>query len=318
VSEDTDKDPSGPAGQTQSPGSDQKDQEPGRAESNEVGAAGAGPASQAGPDSGDEHEDHIINNFFNFHDQVLGATIGADGSVRRRSGKVAAGDIARAVRYYLRPPGYDRAVWMLAARRIVALIGAEGCGRAVGSMMLAREVSTGGSDLVRLPPSFTLADIAGYRGFRPGQAFLLHDWSPADADGAAWFDLDQLMTRLKDSDAYLIITVDRASDARTRLAGIGVEWSEPDPAGLFRHCLAQMARPQLSDSDLNELTHRAVQLRWPRHVVRLAELCIDGAEAALMEMGDAEWDAVTGWLNTKPDRTEARQRPVAARVKPPR
>lgn len=319
MSENADQDPSGLGGQGPAPGGEEPDRKPGepdRAEAGkeageagkEVGEKGSGPAREAGPDSDDEREDLVINNFFNFYDQVPGATIGVGpmpgALARRRSGKVAAGDIARAGRYYLPSAGYDQALPVLADQHMVALIGAEGCGRAVGSMMLAQQVTTGGSDLVRLPPSYTLADIAGYRGFKPGQAFLLHDWSPAAGDDAAWFDVDQILTRLKESDAYLIITVDRASGARTQVQEFGVEWSEPDPAHLFRHCLEHMASPQLTDADLARLTRRAAQLRWPRHVVRLAELCIDGAEAALAEMGDAERDAVTDWLSTIPGRTE--------------
>lgn len=307
--ENADQGSSGPDGQAQAASSQEPDRDPERKEADkEVGEVGSGPAREAGPDPDDEREDLVINNFFNFFDQVPGATIGVGqmpgGLARRRSGKVAASDIARAGRYYLSPPGYDQALSALADRRFVVLSGAEGCGRAVGSMMLARQVSMSGRDLVRLPPSYTLADIAAYRGFKPGQAFLLHDWSPATGDNAAWFDLDQILTRLKESDAFLIITVDRASGAQAHVRDFGIDWSGPDPVRLFLHCLEQMATPQLTDSDLARLTRRATQLRWPRHIVRLAELCIDGAEVALAEMGDAERNAVMNWLNTRPGRTE--------------
>jgi hypothetical protein len=308
MDENADQGSSGPDVQAQARASQEPDREPERAEADDPGEAGSSPAREAGQGSGEEHEDLVINNFFNFYDQVPGAMIGVGqvpgGSARRRSGKVAVSDIARALRYYVMPPGYNQALSVLTDRRIVALIGTEGCGRAVGSVMLARQVSADGSDLVRLPPSYTLADIAGYRGFKPRQALLLHDWSPAAGDDAAWFDLDQILTRLKESDAYLVMTVDRASDAWTHVREVGVEWSEPDPSRLFRHCLAHMATPQFADSDLTRLTQRAVQLRCPRHVVRLAELCIDGAEDALAEMGDAERDVVANWLNTRPGRTE--------------
>lgn len=275
--------------------------EAGRAESGETQRD---PGSDARPDTDGERDNIVINNFY---DQVLGEHIGitqVSGSWRRGSGRVAAGDVARALRYYVPPTAHDEALSMLTDRHVVALVGPEGSGRAAGSMALARHSNASGSDLVRLPPSFTLADISGYRGFKPRQAFLLHDWSPATSDGAAWYDLDQLVTRLKDKNAYLIITVDIASGARTDVADVAVEWSEPDPVTLFRHCLTEVARPELSDGDLAMLTRRAEQLRWPRHVVRLAELCIDGAEYALAEMGDAERDIVAAWLDAKPARSE--------------
>lgn len=282
------------------------DLETDRVEAGEAGEAGSGPAMAAGPDSDGEHEFVVINNFY---DQVLSGPIGIDrgpgGVVRRESGKVAAGDIARAQRYYLPPPPHDQALSVLTDRHLVALVGPEGSGRAAASMVLARQVSEGGSDLVRLPPSYPLADISGYRGFKPGQAYLLHDWSPVTADtAAARFDFDQLLAKLKETNAFLIMTIDRASGVRAHVADVSIEWCEPDPLTLFDHCLAKVATPELSDADIAQLARRAAQLRWPRHVVRLAELCIDGPETALAEMGDAERDVVMSWLHARPGRME--------------
>ncbi len=302
------RDWSGSQTPSQAPGDQDADPEPaptGTAGTERVGEAGSGPAGGAGPDSESERDNVVINHFY---DQVLGGSIGightSANPLRQRTGKVAAGDIARAMRYYLPPPAYDHALSVLTGRRLVVLIGAEGSGRAASSIALATQVSSGGSDLVRLPPSYTLADVTRYRGFKPGQASLLHDWSAPATDDDAWFDLDQLLAKLKDNDAYLIITTDKATGARACLRDVAVEWDEPYPAALFGHCLARMATPELSDGDLLRLTERAVQLRWPRHVVHLAELCIDGAEVALAEMGDAERDTVTDWLNSGPARRD--------------
>lgn len=277
----------------------------GSAGTEKAGEAGSGPVGGAGPDSEGDGDYTVINNFY---DQVLGSSIGIGrgpgGALRRGTGRVAAGDIAWAMRCFQPPSAYDHALSILTSRRIVVLIGAEGSGRAAGSIALAQRVSRSGSDLIRLPPSYTLADITGYRGFRPGQAFLLNDWSAAAADDDAWFDLDQILTKLKNDDAYLIITTDEATGARACVRDVAVAWCEPDPAILFRHCLAQVARPEFDDSDLLRLTERAIQLRWPRLVVQLAERCIDGADTALAEMGDAERDTVTDWLNSGPGRRD--------------
>jgi hypothetical protein len=264
----------------------------GSAGTEKAGEAGSGPVGGTGPDSESGHDYTVINNFY---DQVLGGSIGIGhvpgGPLRRGTGRVVAGDIARAMRYYLPPSAYDQALSVLRGQRLVTLIGAEGSGRVAGSIALARKVNSADGDLVRLAPSYTLAEIAKYRGFKPGQAFLLHDWSAPAADQITWFDLDQILTKLKDNDAYLIVTAD--SSAKACFGDAAVDWYEPDPVTLFRHCLAKMARPELSDSDLLRLTERAAQLRLPRHVVQLAELCVDGTEAALAEMGDAERNTVT-------------------------
>lgn len=264
------------------------------------------PPWQASADPDGEHDFTVVNNFY---DQVLGGTIGVAGvssaAVRRGSGRVAAGDIECALRYYLPPPAHHQALSLLIDRHLVALVGREGCGRVAGSIALSRKVRTGESDLMRLPPTRTLAELAAHRGFKSGQAYLLHDWSPVTSDAtAAWYDLDQLVTTLQDGNAYLVITVDRASTSKTWVSDVAVDWTEPDPELLFSHCVAELATPRLSVGDLARLQQRAAELHRPRYVVQLAELCIDGVEAALAEMGDAESGAVTSWFDAKPARWE--------------
>lgn len=264
-----------------------------------------GPARPSSDADNSEHEYTVINNFY---DKVLSGTIGVGqtlgAGMRRGSGRVAAEDIAQALRYYLPPPTFDQALTQLRSGHLVALIGPEGAGRAAGSLALAGEVAVCGSDLTRLPPSLSLTEISQYRGFKTGQAFLLHDWSPAVRDGAAWFDIDQLKAKLREKNAYLILTADAGSRAAAQLSGVAIEWSEPRPTALLRHCLKEMDISEIPADDLRLLEQRAEQLRWPRHVVRLAVLCLDGADVALTEMGDTERETIDEWRSQGPARSE--------------
>ncbi|GAA5000113.1 hypothetical protein GCM10025734_34920 [Kitasatospora paranensis] len=287
---------------------DQPDGYPGE----EAPESGRGPGQEAGPTEQDETQ--LLQNINNFYGQVtVEGTVGISAGARpaRRSGKVDAAEIARAERCYLAPDAQSAAAARLRDSHVVFLVGPEGSGRAAGSLMLARQFRRDGCAVVRLPPTRTLEELTGTT-FRPGEVYLVQDWTPAVGDGpsAVRFDAEQLSGRLRGAGAHLVVTATRGGEATRHLSAFAVAWAPVDARRLLAHCLDRVASPVLSPADLARLTERAVQLARPARVVELAAGLVDGVDAALAAVADTDAARVAEWF----DRTLPVRRTLSAAV----
>jgi hypothetical protein len=303
--------------------------DPGYAEEDPAGAPASGPeVPSSGPDNngtdgtskpeperdhGDNADDQqtaqVINNFYA---EVAANTVGVSGSagqpsrpaIRRESGVLAVAQAEEALRYYLRPTPFSQALKILTERHLIALTGPEGCGKKAGTLQLARLVCPDAESFTILPPTRSLPELAAYKGYRPGQAFLLHDWVPVSTDlkSVAAYDLEQLVGRLVKMNAYMAITFESLSHFQALLDELCVPWSAPEPAALLEHCADKIPDLKLSDSERQELLARADELRSPRLIIKLAESAVDSVATALAEAGETENSAVAAWFNASPER----------------
>jgi hypothetical protein len=149
-----------------------------------------------------------------------------------------------------------------------------------------------------------LAELASYKNYRAGQAYLLHDWVPVSADSgsAARYDLDQLAARLSAAKAHLAISFESAGHLQALLGELFVQWSAPEPTALLERCVSGHPDLQLSDADREQLRSAADEIRSPRLIVRLAESAVSSVPAALAEAGENENSAVAAWFGTRPAR----------------
>ncbi|GAA1079706.1 hypothetical protein [Kitasatospora arboriphila] len=252
-------------------------------------------------DPSEPDEAQVLQNINNFYGQVVvEGTVGIATAARsgRRSGKVATLEIARVERCYLPPDAHPVAAGVLRDRHLVILTGVEGTGRAAGSTMLAHQFRAADGEILRLPPTRTLEELAD-TGFKAGTVYVVQDWSPAGGEGASatLFDAEQLSGRLRSARSRLVITAARGSAAVRHLPQFTVPWTTVDPERLLAHCLDRLACPRLDADDLARLTDRARQLARPARIVELAEGLIDGVDAALAAVADNDAARVQAWFD---------------------
>jgi hypothetical protein len=250
----------------------------------------------------------VINNFYA---EVDAHTVGVSGGgspvgrvVRRESGVLVAADIRHALRHYLQPEPFSRARETLAAQHLVVLAGPEGCGKKAGTLELARMTCPDAESYTVFPPTRSLPELAGYKSYRRGQVYLLHDWMSVSADpgSAVRYDLGQLTAKLTADGAYMAITFEGDARLRPLLGDICVPWSPPDPVTLLDHCTQVVPDLHLSEDERQQLRARAAEIRSPRLIVRLAEAAAGGLAAALAEAGESENSAVATWFGSRPAR----------------
>ena len=255
----------------------------------------------------------VINNFFA---EVDAHTIGVAGShqpfarpaIRRESGMLAAAEVTQALRYYIEPAPFRQALQILSTRHLVALAGAQGCGKKAGTMALARAACPGGQSLTVFPPTRSLQELAAYKKYRAGQVYLIHDWMPVSGDPAsvASYDLQQLAVRLRKADACLAITFEGGGRLHALLGEMCVRWSSPDPHALLDARMAGLPDLRPSDAEREQLRARATEIRSPRLVIKLAETAARGVAAALADASENENSAVAEWFASAPPRWQVR------------
>jgi hypothetical protein len=267
------------------------------------------PDRDHGGDGGYEQDAYVINNFYaevSTHNVGVSGTGGQLGrpAIRRESGLLPAAQASETLRYYLRPAPFSKALKTLTERHLVALVGPQGCGKRAGTLELARVACPDAESYTVFPPTRSLPELASYKHYRSGQAFLLHDWVPVSTDvkSVATFDLEQLAARLAEADAYLAITFENSSRLQVLLATICVPWSMPEPTALLEHCAREVLELRLSDDESERLRVRAAEIRSPRLVIRLAETAVSDIATALAEVKEAENSTVTAWFTADLER----------------
>jgi hypothetical protein len=268
-----------------------------------------GPEHGHGDDADDQQTAQVINNFYA---EVAANTVGVSGSagqpsrpaIRRESGVLAVTQVDEALRYYLRPAPFSQALKIFTERHLIALTGSEGCGKKAGTLQLARLVCPDAESFTILPPTRSLPELAAFKHYRPGQAFLLHDWVPVSTDqkAVAAYDLEQLIGRLARMNAYLAITFESFGRFQALLGELCVPWSAPEPGALLERCVDRLPDLKLGDSERERLLACADELRSPRLIIKLAESAMESVATALAGAGETENSAVADWFNDNPER----------------
>jgi hypothetical protein len=233
--------------------------------------------------------------------------------VQRDSGAIADSVVAATRRLYSEPADFARASAALRRDRLLISVGGEGTGRAAGSLMLADARRDPGATIYRLPPTRTLAELSK-QTYKSGHCYLVHDWiRPAGSQASLdRFDADQLATRLKASDAYLILTTTRASQHGSGSSAYETRWTPPDLEDVFDHCF-KLATITAEAEDAREMLRgRAAALGSARQVVRLVEGLADGVEFALSEVEDSDREAIAAWFDANPNHRAVRAATVLA------
>ncbi|MGN9843457.1 hypothetical protein ACTMTI_35555 [Nonomuraea sp. H19] len=176
---------------------------------------------------------------------------------------------------YLEPPCFPDAVRRLAVRHLLVLVGQEETGRRLGAIALLSRMSLAEGTITVLPPARTAADLLSRTEYKPGRAYLVHDWIPA---GAERIELINLARKLAEFGSYLVIT---RNGVPSQAVEVEQPWAAPDPGELFDLCLTTFdRRAGLTSEEVARARDRAVTLPTPAQVVRLAERLVRGEEPA--------------------------------------
>ncbi|NBE94813.1 hypothetical protein FE391_13495 [Nonomuraea sp. KC401] len=178
------------------------------------------------------------------------------------------------LRSYREPGGFSEAVRRLAMRHLLVLVGAEETGKRLGAIALLSRMSLAESTIRVLSPAATPLDLLSAT-YKPGRAYVLHDWIAARAER---IELVNLARKLAELGSYLVIT---RNGAPSQAVEVEQSWHAPDPGELFDLCLSTYgARAGTGAEQLAAARKRALALPTPAEVVRLAAQLVRDAEPA--------------------------------------
>ncbi|WP_436757905.1 hypothetical protein [Streptosporangium sp. V21-05] len=242
----------------------------------------------------------VINNFF-AEVQARNATFGMAGTrtARSTSRRLDEKEIEHALRHFVRPPGFDRAVTTLRERRVVVLAGNEGIGKWTSGTALLDRVRLPADTVVVLSPRRDLEDLLS-TSFKKNRVYFIHGWTDDKAEkGLRRFTFDTLSANLTRAEAYLVITLNRA-EARFEPEAFEIAWEPPDSLKLLEAHIG-MDHPALSEDRVRE---HVAGLRSPQRVVELAEQLAGGARHAGEILADLDGSTVVQWFDGEPKRSE--------------
>ncbi|MEU0521263.1 hypothetical protein [Streptosporangium sp. NPDC006007] len=269
-------------------------------------AGNAGNAANAESTDDDFNEDAlgqtatVINNFFaevNAERSSFGIAGGP--GTRSISGRLDQKDIERALRHFVRPPGFERARAILRERHLVVLVGSEGIGKWTSGAALLTEVRLVPDKVIVFPPNRDLDGLLS-TSFKKNRVYFIHDWIEGDvATSVRRFTLDALSVKLVQAEAHLVITLNR-SEVRSELGTFEIGWEPPDPLRLLEAHLGT-GHPFHEETHIRE---HVSGLRSPRQVVEMAEQMRDGARTPEEILADLGGSTVTQWFDREPKRSE--------------
>ncbi|HEX5121178.1 MAG TPA: hypothetical protein VFW65_38835 [Pseudonocardiaceae bacterium] len=239
-----------------------------------------------------------------FHQQASVINNYVDPTASRRvTGTIRPAEIAKALRAFVPPNGFDLAARCLGERRLVILSGEEGVGKRTSALAALRDQLSPGQPVTSLPPSLTLAGLVDYPHFKEGRGYLVQDWPASGTGPSTAFDIDVLQRVLRRRDAYLVITTGTAVSDRRSVSDVVQRWSAPDPIAVLDRLLpATGVAP--ADEDLTRLRDRLGQVHSPSDVVKVVERLDRGVDEALAALGDADRERVADWFAADPDGRE--------------
>ncbi|MEU9888445.1 hypothetical protein [Sphaerisporangium sp. NPDC051011] len=286
-------------------------------EGNEEASPGDGTPER--PPSGDDTDDTddaldegrldqnatVINNFWakaHLSDANLGA--GGRRSSRAAVGRLPAEEIEVALRRFMAPAMFAKAVDILRTRHVVVLCGAEESGRWTGAIAALAQMNLKGDGVWMYSPATPLNDLLTKPPFRPGRGYMLHDWIEAGLGSAvSRFELANLTRKVAEISAYLVVTVRRDAQRRP-FDEIEVAWDRPDPGLLFDSYLKGIDFPDAECDDLRRLRARAVEAATPGRVTRLAEQVIRRERSPSQLLAEVEDEVVARWFAGSIQRTD--------------
>ncbi|MEU7001050.1 hypothetical protein [Nonomuraea sp. NPDC046570] len=208
-------------------------------------------------------------------------------------------EIDAELRWYAEPDTFAPAERRLRENHMAVLVGTEGTGRRLGAIALLWRMPLTERRITVFSPAKTAAELAARSDFKPGRAYLLHDWiaDGAETEAVRRFELVRLARKLTEAGAYLVVT--RAG----RAVSTELPWTSPDPGGLFDRCAGAMAgAARRSTEELAPARRRAVELQGPARVVALARQLARDARPVQEVLSAEEGGEVAEWFDTKPGR----------------
>ncbi|WP_433369420.1 hypothetical protein [Streptosporangium sp. CA-115845] len=242
----------------------------------------------------------VINNFF-AEVQAQKATFGMPGTktARSTSRRLDEKEIERALRHFVRPPGFDAAARTLRERRVVVLVGSEGIGKWTSGTALLAQVKLPADKVVVFSPSRDPEELLA-TSFKKDRVYFIHDWSGGRAEKSLRrFTFDTLSARLTQAEAHLVITLNRA-EVRRELEAFEIGWEPPDSLKLLDAHLGSDHSALLEP----EFCEHVAGLRSPRQVVELAGQMLGSTQPAWEILADLDGSAVAQWFDGGPKRSD--------------
>jgi hypothetical protein len=242
-----------------------------------------------------------INNFFGTTD-ARGSVFGIQRtSARRATGNVSITELAERLAHFVRPEPFDKAKQTLAEQHFVLLCGQNGIGKPTGALAVATAVVGQDKPITRLAPSYSLADLVDYPRFKSGRAYLVQDWTIGTISSAVQrFDVDLLQRKLRQADAFLLITTGMEVLSCESLSGFAVRWAPPDPMAIFEELLPTVD-VSLDEAQRAAALERIGRLRRPSDVTAVVARLGQGVDAAFEVLDDVDKIRVADWFGNKPD-----------------
>ncbi|MBB5083158.1 hypothetical protein [Nonomuraea endophytica] len=241
----------------------------------------------------------VINNFLGYVD-ASAARFGMGGGVpvRATTRDLDPAEIAGLLTNYLEPEAFAPALEDLAARHLIVVSGDEEIGKRVGAIALLSRMPLVQGRITVLSPARTLAELATQTEFKPGRAYLLHDWIAAGTESAAVraHELARLAGKLVEIGSFLVLT---------RAGGQGRDehaWNCPDLGELFDVTVG--APPGRNPEELSAARERAVELPSPARVVALARRVAADPRPVAELLAEEEGGEVAAWFDAKPSRED--------------
>lgn len=268
-----------------------------------------GPAGQAEVD--DRLHDELRDNARYVNIQYFNAPVSAPGSAfgqspdggqhraRTATGAVSAAERDAALRRYVRPEPFGRALAVLRQRRIVVVCGSAGIGKYAGALALLSEV-TGGTGLpTNLSPALTFAELAAQKFGNPGGYVVRDHLTDGNATAVQQFEVQRLLGAMG-SRSYLVITTDLGARPRGPLADLMVDWAAPDPVRLFDRCAQELPADRARAPEIEIIRERITRYTSPCDVLAVGRMLAEGPDTALAALDNTLQDQVTAWFDGNP------------------
>ncbi|WP_101787992.1 hypothetical protein [Nonomuraea indica] len=262
--------------------------------------------SEEEPDEVDDGALHqsatVINNFLG-HTDASGSIfgVGRRAAVHATTRAIEGAEIDALLRRYVEPEGFRDAHDTLLRDHLVTLVGPEDIGKRLGAIALLSRTPLADRRITVFSPARSLVDLATQTIFKPGRAYLIHDWSADGVDAAiSRFELSRLSEKLVRVGAYLVLT--RTGTPR-RTSRTESAWRAPDPGELFDIA----AGPSLAgrtEQDIAPARARAIELRSPAEIIALVERLAAGDRSVADVLAEDEGSEVADWFDDKPRRED--------------
>jgi hypothetical protein len=223
---------------------------------------------------------------------------------KRRTGRLSANEIDTALAGYVRPECFDTALDLLATKRLLMVIGAEGTGKRAGALALLRERVMSGP-IVGISPIVRAGGLAVYK-YRAGRGYLVQDRLPDEGEPAQLtFELQAVARSLAEQAAYLVVTANAAFPSGA-WRDFTVRWEHPDPAVLLDACLERLG-VAIDERGRDQLLALAREHPSPAQVVEMVRRVRDGGgdlRAAIDSTVDTDRARISEWFNRSPGPTQ--------------